>query len=193
MRWRDRLFPELRSADGAKIYVSRSRVEANLGRFKNEEHLEHVLRTFGYDIFHPQNHSIAEQVKVYRTASHVVLAESSAIHLINLVCSSTQRVALIQRRPKLHSSIKRATRYFARAQIVGIDAILNFEGEKGVAWPAYRGISTVDFDQILLALEELSFIKPSTTRLKQETLKMRPLDDAAISNNVSVLSRTWEP
>lgn len=192
LQWRERFFPERRPVKGLKIYVSRSKVDTNLGRFKNEVQLEDTLRTYGYDVIHPQNQSIAEQIKAYRMASHVILAESSAIHLINLVCSSTQRVALLQRRPKLHSSIKRATRYFARAQVVGIDAILRFEGETGAAWPNYRGISTVDFEQILLALAKLSFIPTLTLGLSQQQIKTRRLNDAAFSNNITLLSRTSE-
>lgn len=108
--------------------------------------------------------TIEAQVRAYKDASHVVLAESSAIHLLNLICSSSQKISLLQRRPKIHGSIRRATRYFARAQVVGIDAISSFEGEKGVAWPEYKGTSTIDFDIVLSVLGELSFTRKTSLK-----------------------------
>lgn len=191
--WRNAVFPDDHVTAGTRIYVSRSELDSRLGRFRDEKRLEDRLREHGFAILHPQNMTIDAQVKAYKEASHVVLAESSAIHLLNLVCSSSQKIALLQRRPKVHGSIRRATRYFARAQIVGINAISSFEGKSGEAWPDYRGVSTIDFDVVLSVLEELSFLRSSTVRRAGGPSQESQSAGTQSSQAVSLLSRVWEP
>jgi len=158
LAWRGSIFREDVEPKGEKIYVSRSLLDVDLGRFLGEEEFEKKLTSYGYKIIHPQNLSISEQIEVYKRASHIILAEGSPIHLINLVCTPKQKVAIIQRRPKLHSSIARAARYFSRAFMVGIDAVVDFSGLHGHKKPDYKGVGKVDFDLIFLILNELSFL-----------------------------------
>jgi Glycosyltransferase 61 len=167
--WRDGVFPQDFEPKGDKIYVSRSLLDADLGRFLGEREFEEKLTGYGYKIVHPQNLTIPEQVEVYRQASHIVLAEGSPIHLINLVCTSAQKVAIIQRRPKLHSSIARAARYFSRAFMVGIDAVVEFGGQHGHKSPDYKGVGKVDFDLIFLILSELSFLSDVSDQTCENT------------------------
>lgn len=191
-QWRDAVFPKSSRHTGGKIYVSRSQLDASLGRYQNEQMLETALRTYGFQIIHPQNMTIEAQVSVYKQASHIVLAESSAIHLLNLVCGVHQKIALIQRRPKIHSSIRRASRYFSRAQVVGINAISKFVGEDQHARPEYRGTSEVDFELVLSVLAELSFVQQASfSRAPRSTLdqNFKSVSDSSVA---TLLSRTWE-
>lgn len=190
--WRNSVFPEEQHESTSRIYISRSKLDKRLGHFSDEKLLENTLRSHGFSILHPETMSVEAQIEAYKGASHVVLAESSAIHLLNLVCHSSQKIALLQRRPKVHGSILRATRYFARAQVVGINAISDFEGNTDEAWPEYRGVSTIDFNMVMSVLDELSYFgEPSFDRAEVST----QIDDGQRSQSsdaVTLLSRTWD-
>lgn len=177
LKWRATLFPDSSKRGRKKIYLSRSKLSKSLGHFKDEEELEVRLRHYGYQILHTQTMTVEEQINAYRDATHIVLAESSAIHLLNLVCNSHQKIALIQRRPKIHGSIRRATRYFSRAQVIGIDAILSFEGEKAHNWPQYKGVSRIDLELVEALLLEYSFLGTHSNfenRIRNENIYLDP-------------------
>lgn len=84
--------------DGAKVYLSRSRLPRRAGSILGEARLEQALADEGFAIFHPQDHSIDEQVRVLSTARHLLGPEGSAFHLTGLVVAPWQSVALIRRR-----------------------------------------------------------------------------------------------
>ncbi len=81
-----------------QLYISRSRLGANRGALLGEERLEEYLAEQGYEIFHPQAHSLAVQVARYKAARQIVAAEGSALHLLGFVAGPEQQVAMILRR-----------------------------------------------------------------------------------------------
>jgi hypothetical protein len=81
-----------------KLYISRSKLGPNRGALLGEERLEAHLTAEGYEIFHPQAHSLEAQVARYKAARLVVAAEGSALHLFAFVGRPDQRVAMILRR-----------------------------------------------------------------------------------------------
>lgn len=80
-----------------KLYVSRTDLE-NSGGFLGEKWLEDVLMKEGYRVFHPQEHSLQEQVSFYNGAQSLIFAEGAALHLFALTCRPVQKVYIVQRR-----------------------------------------------------------------------------------------------
>lgn len=64
-----------------KIYLSRSALGLGKGGMLGEEHLEELLKSEGYEIFHPQQHSLETQIARYKAAKKIVAADGSAVHL----------------------------------------------------------------------------------------------------------------
>ena len=117
--WMQSRFPTHSADPGKKLYVSRGRLPQKLGRFLNEAYIEQTLERYGYEVVHPQELPVSVQIEMYRSASKILVAESSALHLINLVCTEHQQIAVIQRRPKLHHTLIKAVRYGSQGQCLG--------------------------------------------------------------------------
>ncbi|EBA17041.1 hypothetical protein RSK20926_08727 [Roseobacter sp. SK209-2-6] len=81
-----------------KLYISRSALGLGKGGLLGEEKLEHYLEAEGYEVFHPQDHSMRDQIARYKAARHVIAADGSALHLFALVGRPDQKVAIIMRR-----------------------------------------------------------------------------------------------
>lgn len=81
-----------------KLYISRSALGLRKGGLLGEEKLEEYLRAEGYDIFHPEQHAMSEQVARYKAAEQVIGADGSALHLFSMVGRPEQKVAIISRR-----------------------------------------------------------------------------------------------
>ncbi len=81
-----------------KIYISRSKLGLSKGGLLGEEQMEELLQAEGYEIFHPQDHSLTEQLARYKAARQVIAADGSALHLFAMVGRPDQKVAMILRR-----------------------------------------------------------------------------------------------
>lgn len=81
-----------------KLYISRSRLGTGKGALLGEARLEAYLAAEGYEIFHPQAHSLTEQVARYKAAKQIVAAEGSSLHFLAFVARPDQQVAMILRR-----------------------------------------------------------------------------------------------
>ncbi|GLS86075.1 hypothetical protein GCM10010873_10490 [Cypionkella aquatica] len=83
---------------GERLYISRSELDVSLGGILGEMRLERYLAENGYEVFHPQNHSLTDQIARYKAAKQVVGLDGSALHLFAMAGTPEQRVALIKRR-----------------------------------------------------------------------------------------------
>ncbi len=81
-----------------RIYLSRSKLGLGKGGMIGEAILERRLKKQGYDIFHPQEHSLVEQIARYKAARQIIAADGSAVHLFAMVGRADQKLAMIQRR-----------------------------------------------------------------------------------------------
>lgn len=81
-----------------KLYVSRSRLGANRGALLGEMVLEMLLEEQGYEIFHPQDHSLEVQIARYRAAKKIITVEGSAMHFYAYAGGPQTDVAMIIRR-----------------------------------------------------------------------------------------------
>lgn len=82
---------------GKKIVLSRFRTGKNGGVFQ-QKFMDENLERHGYEIFHPQHHSIEEQLSRYKAATHIVGLDGSAFHLAGLVARPDQKFAVVLRR-----------------------------------------------------------------------------------------------
>lgn len=87
----------VRPAGAERIYISRTRT-GKKGRVLNEFSIEQNLIAQGYVAYHPQLHSLDEQLSQYMAATHVIGLDSSAFHLMGMVAHPGQRAAIILRR-----------------------------------------------------------------------------------------------
>lgn len=86
-----------REVERSDLYISRSAGGAR-GGFLFEADLEAALSAQGYRIYHPQHHSIRDQIATYRAARRVVTIDGSALHLAAAALPSDAIVAVLARR-----------------------------------------------------------------------------------------------
>ena len=83
-----------------RLYISRRRLKPASKQVPFERRIEKWMSRAGYGIFHPERHSITEQIAAYRAAKVIVGPDGSALHLAPFVMDARARVALIQRRTR---------------------------------------------------------------------------------------------
>lgn len=99
-----RFAPDVAPEGGERLYLARSALGGREGGALLEERLEENLAREGYEICHPQQHAIADQVARYRAARAVVGLDGSAFHLFAFAGQPGQagrpdrRAAIILRR-----------------------------------------------------------------------------------------------
>jgi len=81
-----------------RLYVSRLH-HHHTGSYYGESFVEHALVEEGFDVVHPENHSLTDFVIMLRNSRMAVFAEGSAIHALELCGSHVPEVAVISRRP----------------------------------------------------------------------------------------------
>lgn len=167
--FRDRAARVPGKAGPADIYVSRS-AEGARGGFLFEADLEAAMAAAGYLIYHPQRHSIPDQIATYRGARRLVSIDGSALHLAAAALQPDARVAILARREFFAWAIADQLRAAARCSAVVIDA---------------RG-QTYNFAGALASRKELatvkgwssSFVLPDFPRLGEGLLAAGFLDRA---------------
>lgn len=156
--WLDARLPQVRPQPGRKIYVSRSKLGQRMGRFACEDHLEALLAADGYEIFHPEQHSLIAQAAAYLRAERLIFAEGSALHYYALMRRPSQRFAILQRRPDLPALIQAQVHDRAGPPPL----ILNHIVERW--WHPVRAdhmaVSVLDFAQIRTDLVAQGFLSP---------------------------------
>ncbi|MFW8633929.1 glycosyltransferase 61 family protein [Cribrihabitans pelagius] len=107
-----------------KLYISRSKLGLGKGGLLGEEQMEDLLRAEGYEIFHPQEHSLSTQLARYKAARQVVAADGSALHLYAMVGRPDQKVAMVLRRQAgANNLLADHVAHFCRCDPLVIDAL----------------------------------------------------------------------
>lgn len=115
---------DIKAEGPEKIYISRSKLGLRKGGLLGEELLEEFLAKEGYEIYHPQEHSLSAQVAVYKAARQVIAADGSALHLFAMVGQPNQRVAMILRRHSTaHTLLTENVRHFCKSDPLVIGAL----------------------------------------------------------------------
>ena len=66
----------------SKIYLSRSRLQKSVRQFTDEAELEKELHRLGWIIYHPQEHSLNDQLNLLNSSTRICSAQGSALHLL---------------------------------------------------------------------------------------------------------------
>ncbi len=107
-----------------RLYISRSKLLPKVGGILSEIALEEHLSRFGYEVFHPQDHSLHDQVARYKAAERIVAVDGSALHLVAMVGKEDQKVAMIKRRQSYGNvSISNQLKAFMSSPPMVIDVI----------------------------------------------------------------------
>lgn len=98
-----------------RLYISRRRLKNPAQQVPYERQIEKWLSRAGFTIFHPERHSIPEQIAAYRAARVLLGPDGSAFHLAPFVAHPEARIGLIQRRTRqpVFDAIKRQIGGFA--------------------------------------------------------------------------------
>ncbi|MGB1234123.1 MAG: glycosyltransferase family 61 protein [Planktomarina sp.] len=83
---------------GSKIYVSRTKIRNTPGHILFEDVIEAAAMAEGYEVYHPQDHTLPDQIARYRGASQILGVEGSAFHLIAMANPPSARIGMIRRR-----------------------------------------------------------------------------------------------
>ena len=146
--------------EGARdIYVSRTGLASRRGTVVMESRIEDLLSAAGYEIFHPQCHSITEQIARYRAARRIVALDGSGLHLAAMVVEPGTQVAIINRGPSMNiNDYVLQFRYFAGIDPVTIEAIKGCWSPEGHRFVRREAKAHMDFPTLGAALSTAGFI-----------------------------------
>ncbi len=128
---RARVAARIRPKGSSKLYISRTQLHKDDKLVDQEERIEEMMRKAGYDIFYPEQYSIADQLARYMNAEVLVGAEGSAFHLAPFAMPTGARVALFQRRhwTRAFNAYPAQLETFAEAEVTSIKPLAP-KGEK---------------------------------------------------------------
>jgi capsular polysaccharide biosynthesis protein len=156
---RDRLTRDTPPDGPRDLYVSRSGLSSRRGRIVLEQHLEQLLAAEGYHVFHPQGHSLAEQVAHYRAARRIVALDGSALHLTAMVAEPDTKIGIINRGPSANvEDYIRQFRTFAQIDPTRIEAIKGCWHPAGTRFVKREVQAHLDFATAASQLAEAGFI-----------------------------------
>lgn len=139
-----------------RLYITRSRLGPEAGRFACEDHLEDLLREQGYTVFAPEAHDLPTQADMLSRAGRLIFAEGSALHFFGLIKRPEQIACMIQRRKTLPYLIGNQANARPGHEVRSINVI------RRTFWPPRRSdhysVSLLDFKKLKLALVEAGLI-----------------------------------
>jgi capsular polysaccharide biosynthesis protein len=111
-------------AEGSKrIFIARTGLGERGSMLLGETMLEAGLIEAGYDVLHPQDHSLEHQIARMKAADDIIITDGSAAHLLALVANPSQRIAyVLRRRHWTEAPIAQITRFSGRAPVT-VDAL----------------------------------------------------------------------
>ncbi|MGR3541707.1 MAG: glycosyltransferase family 61 protein [Hasllibacter sp.] len=144
---------------GGDLYLSRSGLSGNEGSALCEDALEENLAASGYEIYHPQQHPLPDQIARYRAARRVVSLDGSALHLLGFAGHPGQRVAMIKRRSSsAWGNIARQLEGFCGITPLVVDAVAADWSPQGKGFGDRQSWGQLDFDRLRAALVSGGFI-----------------------------------
>lgn len=82
-----------------KLYISRSKLSSNQRKLHKEDLLEKHLQALGWEIYHPQLHSLQSQISTYEASTFICGSEGSAFHLLYAINTiNIKRVILLSKK-----------------------------------------------------------------------------------------------
>jgi hypothetical protein len=90
--------PDAIPQGGRRLFISREKQSPRRGYTIGEAALQSALAGHGFEIVHPEDLSLAEQLALYRQAACIVASDGSALHVAGFSAPSRCRVVMLQRR-----------------------------------------------------------------------------------------------
>jgi capsular polysaccharide biosynthesis protein len=168
--------------EGARdLYITRSALNSRRGRIVQEEHLETLLAAEGYHIFHPEQHSFAEQLAHYQAARRIVALDGSALHLTAMVARPDAKIAIINRGPSANvEDYMRQFRAFVGIEPTRIEAIKGCWHRADRRFVKREVQAHLDFPSAATQLADAGFIAaPQTWADPSEEAMAQSLSDLA--------------
>lgn len=157
--------------NGSRLFISRSRfIKPSAASIFGEKALDQYFQDHGYQVIHPENLTLGEQLFRYAAASHIVLAAGSAAHVIALATNPSQHVALVRRYPGQTNIFKTQLQLMGAGSSSIVDAIdarflpSSTEERDLFRQSAASGIYTIDLETMWSQLQRLGFVNSSLTK-----------------------------
>jgi hypothetical protein len=158
---RGRIADKIAPRGPEKIYISRTRLLDKRGGVFGEDRIEALMAENGYEIYHPQQHTIPEQLAVYRAAREVVSLDGSALHLVAFAAHPGVKVRIImRRRAPLVAGLGRQLEVFADAEVHLLDALRQSWVDEGARRIDFRSIGEVDLPKLRDLLTGAGIVAP---------------------------------
>ena len=150
---RRRVAETIQPTGGDRLYVSRTGLYDRRGNAFGEHLIEACMAANGYEIFHPQRHTAAEQLARYRAASYVAMLEGSAAHFAAYALQPHAKLTIIPRRTaNVTQEMAGQLRRFAQAEVIVADVIKQMwvrEGGNRIDYSSYAELDLVRLSDIL--------------------------------------------
>jgi hypothetical protein len=144
-----------------KIYVSRSKLPARLGRAIGESLFEAYLIAEGYRIFYPEQFNFFQQLTVYQNAKQIIFCGGSAAHACLLLPDLKADVAVIfrwagsnDRWNQVRLGIVDQFRGYGK-EILSVDTV---KGQYRFGLDPWSGLSNIDWYQASILLQKQGFV-----------------------------------
>ena len=187
--------PQPKGDEPKNIYVSRDGLREDVkGKILESKSLATHLEAYNYITFHPQKHSLEEQLRIYQAADRLIFEEGSALHVFGLVAQESQFAVVILRRfMQDYTKVvgRQQLKYFAHIDLKIIDAVSrewrreglpegssksHGELDKAALFTGLKGLRLVEYthniDDFIFPSEE-KFLKPM--REQNYVARERPL------------------
>ena len=140
------------------VYISRSKIapcttSSNLvGAYAGELIFEQILATKGVQVLHPECLSLQEQLRVYRWARSLIVAEGSAQHGLELLgYDQSKNVIVICRRPQKYELQLPLKARFPNAEFVEVPRTFH-KAPGDVPW---RALAVLEWDRVAQSLNPI--------------------------------------
>lgn len=153
-----RFLTDATATGGEKLYLSRTQLYKTPGQVVAEEVIEDAFAKDGFEIFHPQQHSIEEQIAKLRAAHVVAGVEGSAFHLVAYAARPDSKILIIRRRPS-YCGIVDHCRAFHGERVIDVNAVVGGFLAEGSRHRIGNGV--LDFALLGSQLLETQLLGPS--------------------------------
>ncbi|WP_114961997.1 glycosyltransferase 61 family protein [Tritonibacter mobilis] len=177
-----------------KLYISRSKLGLGKGGLLGEEQMEAYLAAEGYEIYHPQEHSLSAQLARYKAARKVIAADGSALHLYAMVGRPDQKVAMVLRRKSTaHTLLTDNVRHFCKCDPLVIGALRTEWVPKDNQRSSRLSFGELDHSVIGRALKDGGFISGGENwPVLDDDARQNVLKDKGIKSNRFVESPAFQ-
>lgn len=146
-----------------KIYISRTKFQGRGGVIAEMSIEENMARN-GYTIMHPERMSLIDQLRYYKSATHVVGVDSSAFHLAGMVADAPKQFAFILRRDNdAYDAIALQIEGMTGRPPHLIRALIANWMDKGQTRSNHLSWGEIDHTLLAARLQELGFIDDAST------------------------------